>query len=87
MSQFLLVGETILRIIEEDWERIDELGALLALRAELIGALDPAEGEQILLQDQRLQNACASQLNRLRTRRRFNAYTRPVQARYVDQHG
>ncbi|MFN8613152.1 MAG: hypothetical protein U0931_36780 [Vulcanimicrobiota bacterium] len=87
MSDLLMVGEAILTIIEGDWERLDELNALFALRAELIAALDPAESEQILLQDQRLHNACASQLSRLRTRRRFSAYAKPQQACYVDQHG
>ncbi|MBS2040829.1 hypothetical protein JST97_37930 [bacterium] len=87
MSELLMVGEAILSIIEGDWDRIDELSALFALRAELIAVLDPAESEQILRQDQRMHNACASQLSRLRTRRRFNAYSKPVQARYVDQHG
>lgn len=87
MSELLLVGEAILRIIEGDWDRIDELSALFALRAELIAALDPAEGEQILHQDQRLHNACTSQLSRLRTKRRFNAYNQNTQACFVDQHG
>ena len=87
MSELLMVGEAILQIIEGDWDRIDELSALFALRAELIAALDPAEGDDILRQDQRLHQACTSQLSRLRTRRRFNSYNKPVTACFVDQHG
>lgn len=87
MSEFLQVGDAILSIIEGDFDRVDELSALFALRAELIAALDPTEAEQILRQDKRLHDACTSQLNRLRTKQRFNAYQKPAQSRFVDQHG
>jgi len=87
MSKLLQVGDTILSILEGDLDRVDELSALFALRAELIAALDPGEFEQILHQDRRLHDACTSQLHRLRVKRRFNAYHKPAQAHYVDQHG
>jgi hypothetical protein len=87
MSPLLEVGEAILYILEEDLDRSEELSALFALRAELIAALDPTEAEQIQRQDRRLQDACTSQLNRLRVKRRFSAYQKPAPSRYVDQHG
>lgn len=87
MSRLLEVGDTILQILEGDLDRVEELSTLFALRAELIAALDPTEGEQILRQDRRLHDACSSQLHRLRVERRFHGYHKPSQARYVDQHG
>lgn len=87
MSKLLEVGDVILHILEEDLDRVEELSALFALRAELIAALDPSEAEQIQRQDRRLHDACTSQLHRLRVQRRFNSYQKPAQARYVDQHG
>ena len=87
MSNLLEVGDSILSILEGDLERVEELSHLFALRAELIAALDPSEAEQILRQDRRLQDACTSQLHRLRVKRRFNTFQKPGPARYVDQHG
>ena len=87
MSKLLEVGENILSILVGDLDRVEELSDLFALRAELIAALDPNEAEQILRQDRRLQDACTSQLHRLRVKRRFNSYQKPGPARYVDQHG
>lgn len=89
MRELLQVGDAILTIIEGDWERIDELKALFALRNELIAALDSTErADELLRQDQRLHDSCVSQLNRLRTRRRFNAYSAPgTDAVYIDQKG
>ncbi|MBN9417599.1 MAG: hypothetical protein J0I12_19270 [Candidatus Eremiobacteraeota bacterium] len=87
MSRFLEVGDAILSILEGDLDRVEELSTLFALRAELIAALDPTEAEQILRQDRRLHDACTSQLHRLRVKRRFNAYQKPAQSQYVDQHG
>lgn len=87
MSQLLEVGENILSILVGDLDRVEELSVLFALRAELIAALDPSEAELILRQDRRIHDACTSQLQRLRVQRRFRAYQKPAQARYVDQHG
>lgn len=87
MSKLLEVGDAILTILEHDLDRVEELSALFALRAELIAALDPSEAEQIQRQDRRLHDACTSQLHRLRVQRRFHSYQKPSQARYVDQHG